>query len=57
MIPSDPLILLSYVNTKLRDECKSLDDFCDRYEVSKAHIIEILNSVNYSYNAVLNQFV
>ncbi len=57
MIPSDPLILLSYVNTKLRDECRSLDDFCDRYEVSKAHIIEILNSVNYSYNAALNQFV
>ena len=57
MLPSDPIILLSYVNTKLRDENKSLDDFCDRYEVDKADLINKLKSVNYTYNPKLNQFV
>ncbi len=57
MLPEDPVILLSYVNTKLRDECKSLDDFCDKYEVDKAMLINKLSSVNYRYNKTVNQFV
>ena len=57
MLPEDPVILLSYVNTKLRDECKSLDDFCDKYEVDKAMLINKLYSVNYRYNKAVNQFV
>lgn len=57
MLPSDPIILLSFVNTKLRDECKSLDDFCDKYEVDKASLVEKLSSVNYRYNPQTNQFV
>lgn len=57
MLPTDPVILLSFVNTKLRDECKSLDDFCDKYEVDKASLVEKLSSVNYRYNPGLNQFV
>ncbi len=28
MLPKDPVILLSYVNTRLRDGCTSLEDFC-----------------------------
>ena len=57
MLPEDPVILLSYANTKLRDECKSLDDFCDKYEVDKAMLINKLSSVNYRYNKAVNQFV
>lgn len=56
-LPTDPIILLSYINTKLRDECKSLDDFCDKYEVDKALITSKLKSVGYSYNKAVNQFV
>ena len=43
-LPEDPIILLSYINTKLRDECKSLDGFCDKYEVDKALITSKLKS-------------
>ena len=57
MLPKDPIILLSYVNTKLRDECKSLDDFCDRYEIDKALLINKMREINYSYNSSRNQFV
>ena len=28
MIPEDPVILLSFVNTKLRDEYPNLDELC-----------------------------
>lgn len=57
MIPSDPIILFSYVNTKLRDECKSLDDFCDKYEVTKADLINKLKECGFTYNPNLNKFV
>ena len=29
MLPQDPNILLSYINTKLRDQYPSLDALCD----------------------------
>ena len=57
MLPSDPIILLSFVNTKLRDECKSLDDFCDKYEVDKDSLVSALKSIQYTYSKVNNQFV
>ena len=57
MLPTDPINLLSFVNTKLRDECKSLDDFCDKYEVDKASLVDKLSLVNYRYNPHTNQFV
>ena len=34
-IPSDPIILLSFVNMKLRDEGLSLDNFCERYDTKR----------------------
>lgn len=31
-IPKDPYMLLSFINTKLRDDFDSLDKFCDSYD-------------------------
>lgn len=56
MIPKDPIILLSFVNTKLRDECPSLDDFCLRYDVDKTQLIATLKELQYQYNPLSNQF-
>ncbi|MDE6786804.1 MAG: DUF4250 domain-containing protein, partial [Muribaculaceae bacterium] len=28
MIPKDPVMLMSFVNMKLRDEYRTLEDFC-----------------------------
>ena len=39
-LPQDPVILLSYINTQLRDNYRDLDDLCDRLDVSKAEIQE-----------------
>ena len=56
MIPQDPVMLLSYINTQLRDNYRDLDDLCDRLYVSKAEIQEKLGKIGYSYKEELHQF-
>ena len=57
MIPNDPFILLSFVNTKLRDFYKDLDTFCDTEDVNINEIIEKLDSVGFIYDSEKNQFI
>lgn len=57
MIPNDPMILLSFINTKLRDFYKSLDELCDDMEINRAELEEKLSKIDYSYNPELNRFV
>lgn len=56
-MPSDPVMLLSYVNTQLRDHYESLDDLCLSLSVNKSEIITKLSSINYEYDPTLNRFV
>lgn len=57
MLPSDPIILLSYVNTKLRDEFQSLEDFCQSLDVNEDALIDTLDKIDYHYSKVSNQFI
>lgn len=57
MLPKDPVILLSYVNTQLRDFYESLEDFCRAADVSQENIIEKLAGIEYEYDRNRNQFV
>ena len=56
-IPNDPAILLGFVNTKLRDFYKSLDDMCDDMELDRAEIETRLAVIGYTYKEERNQFV
>lgn len=56
MLPSDPFMLLSVVNTKLRDEYSSLESLCDGLDEDINEIKEKLKAAGYSYNEELNQF-
>ena len=56
-LPKDPVMLLSVLNTNLRDFYGSLDDFCRAKDVDKSEIEEKLEKINYSYDATSNQFV
>lgn len=56
-IPNDPMILLSFINTKLRDFYSSLDDFCEDTNCNKDDILSKLNSIGYEYNEQLNKFI
>lgn len=55
-LPQDPMILLSYVNTELRDNCASLDDFCHLHNVDKAALMSKLKAAGFEYNAELKKF-
>lgn len=56
MLPQDPYVLFSYVNTKLRDAYPSLDALCDDLDVSRLELTENLNAAGFRYDASANQF-
>ena len=57
MLPQDPVILLSYVNTKLRDEYDSLDALCDDLDADREELVQKLEGINYRYSLERNQFL
>ena len=57
MIPNDPMILLSFINTKLRDDYKSLDLLCDDLQLDKAELEAKLSAIDYKYDPGLNKFI
>lgn len=57
MLPHDPVMLLSYVNTQLRDRDTSLDALCDREDADKQALCAALAEIGYEYNAEQNRFV
>lgn len=57
MLPQDPNILLSYINTKLRDNYPSLDALCDDLDEDKTALTEKLAGAGYVYDAGQNRFV
>ena len=56
-LPKDPMILLSVVNTKLRDYYPDLDTLCEDLHLSEEELIEKLAQIDYEYDTGRNQFV
>lgn len=56
-IPKDPVILLGYINTQLRDFYPSLDEFCKAKGVEASYVVEKLETIDYVYDEGLNKFV
>lgn len=52
----DPNILLSVINTKLRDNYSSIDSLCEDLDLSKDIIIDKLKSIDYIYDKNENRF-
>lgn len=55
-LPSDPFILLSYVNTKLRDNYNDLNEFCSNENISISELKDKLSAVGFEYDENLNRF-
>ena len=49
-IPSDPFMLMSYVNQQLRDNYDSLDEFCKSIDIDKNELLQKLNAAGFEYN-------
>lgn len=56
-LPKDPYILLSVVNTKLRDEYGSLGELCAALDADESRLRRTLESVDYRYDPDQNQFI
>lgn len=56
-LPNNPAILLSVVNTKLRDFYPNLKNMCDDLDLDENNLIEKLESIGYTYDEKLNRFV
>lgn len=56
-LPKDPMMLLSVVNTKLRDKYSSLETLCEDMNVDENVIKEVLKTIGYVYNSELNRFI
>lgn len=57
MLPRDPFILLSFVNTKLRNEYDSLQKLCAALEVDVSTLCRTLASVDYRYDPDQKRFI
>ncbi|MFI3129244.1 MAG: DUF4250 domain-containing protein [Bacillota bacterium] len=55
-IPQDPMMLLSFVNMKLRDFYNNLDALCDDMDISKEELTSKLATAGFEYNSEQNKF-
>lgn len=56
-LPKDPMILFSFLNTKLRDFYPSLDALCDDMGADKKALLEAMAGVGFRYDPERNAFV
>lgn len=55
--PKDPAMLLSYINTQLRDNYPSMDELCKALDADRTEIDEKLASIDYEYDPAANRYV
>lgn len=55
-LPKDPMLLVSVLNTKLRDYYNNLEELCADLDVNKQELLEHLSAIDYEYDAQSNQF-
>lgn len=56
-LPKDPMLLLSVINTKLRDYYSTLDALCEDMDIDKKELIRKLKSIGYEYDENKKQFL
>lgn len=56
-VPNDPVMLLSYINTQLRDFCSDLSDLCRTLDLDQKQLVNKLADIGYLYDPERNQFV
>lgn len=54
-LPQDPVMLMSFVNQKLRDSYPSLEEMCEDMDIDKDELLNRLKSGGYEYNEQQNK--
>ncbi|MBE5868702.1 MAG: DUF4250 domain-containing protein [Lachnospiraceae bacterium] len=57
MIPKDPVMLLSFINLKLRDYYSDLEALCEDLDLESQEVTNRLATIDYHYDRERNQFV
>lgn len=55
-LPQDPMLLLSMINMKLRDEYGSLDELCDDMNIDRDELCQRLAAAGFEYSKQANKF-
>ena len=55
-LPQDPMMLMSFINMKLRDQYSSLESLCEDMQIDKEEIISRLANVGFEYSKENNKF-
>ena len=55
-IPKAPMILLSYINTQLRDNYSSLKELCQAMDLDEDQIKKTLSDIGFEYEPEQNCF-
>jgi len=56
-IPKDPVILMSYLNTQLRDFFPSLEELCKSLDLNREEIERKMQGIDYYYDSEKNKFI
>lgn len=54
-LPKDPAMLMSYLNTKLRDEYASLNELCEDMHIDRRRLDEVLTKGGFEYDKLRNR--
>ena len=57
MLTKDTVVLLRFINTKLRDEYESLSELCAALDADEAAVCDALAGLDYRYDPVHNRFI
>ena len=57
VVPKDPVILLSFINTRLRDQYSSLSVLCENLQLEETRLKEKIAAIGYTYDSDRNQFI
>lgn len=55
-IPQDPFMLMSFLNLKLRDYYKNLDELCNDLQLNKVEIVDKMKNAGFEYDPANNKF-
>jgi CBS-domain-containing membrane protein len=55
-LPKDPIILMSFINMKLRDLYPSLEALCEDLDIDRSELEEKLKTVGYEYDEANKRF-
>ena len=55
-LPKDPIMLMSFINMKLRDLYPSLEALCEDLDIDRSELEEKLKAAGYEYDEANERF-